>query len=109
MKRKSAGSKSTAAGAVPPARRLRTGEGDETVEANKNRLTAEHSAELHDFGAWLEIPDATRIRGSQIDTDRHVVKELFSCLATTTALESCGPRLGQKQNIESLRILLDLY
>ena len=100
MKRESAASTSIATGAIPPARRPRTGGEDETVEANTSRLIVEHWAELREFGAWLETPDAMRIRGGQIDTDRHVVKEFVSDPQTRAALQSCGPRLGQKQNRE---------
>ena len=99
VKRKSSGSTSTASGAIPPTQRPRTGEADEAVETT---LTAENWAELHEFDAWLETPEATRIRKGHVHTDKQTVQHLLVHPLDRVALQSVGSRLGVKQNREAL-------
>ena len=99
MKRKSSGSTSTASGAIPPTQRPRTGEADEAVETT---LTAENWAELHEFDAWLETPEATRIRKGHVHTDKQTVQHLLVHPLARAALQSAGSRLGAEQNREAL-------
>jgi len=102
VKRKSSGSTPTASGATPPTQRPRTGEADETVETDKTTLTAENWAELHEFDAWLETPEATRLRKDHLHTDKQSVKHLLVHPPARVALQLAGSQLGVKRNHQTL-------
>jgi hypothetical protein len=86
--------KSGASGANPPNRRPRTDETDETVETTKSTPTAENRAELLEFEAWLQVPQAMRIRKEHIQKDRQVVKDLLVHPPTRATVQSVAVELG---------------
>ena len=102
LKRKSSASASSASGAIPPTQIRRTSEADDTLEANETRLTVEHWADLHEFHAWLQTPEAVRTRKDQLDRDIQVVKDLLVHPPTRAMLQSAGPSLSQKRDHQTL-------
>ena len=101
-KRKSAASTSTASGATPPTRRSKVGDAHETAQTNKPSLSLEEWVELHEFDAWLETPEAVRIRNTRIETDRQILKNLMVQPPTTATLQSAGLGLEVNRNYHSL-------
>jgi hypothetical protein len=95
----------SSSGAKPPTRRPRTSETDETVQTMqtpKPTLTAENWAELHEFDAWLQSPEAMHLRKGYIDKDRKLAKDLLAQPLRRLTLETTGAQLKELQKRQSL-------
>ena len=102
VKRKSDASTSTVSGTTQRAQRPRTGEASETIQTNMATLTAEDWAELHEFKAWLETPEAARFRKDHILTDKQSVEHLLVYPPSRATMEPAGSILGIKRDRRTL-------
>ena len=103
-KRKRLGSTCIESGATPPTRRIKAGDGHATSNTKETLPSLEEWTELHEFAAWLELPEATRIRKEHIEKDKQGLKDLMVHPATRATLQSAARILNVARNNQSLAL-----